>query len=70
MKNFIKENWFRIIIFLIIISAFIWFEWRPSQIKQHCTEQTEVCSGNSYSNKNYKDCVKFIYEICLTRNGL
>jgi hypothetical protein len=40
MKNFIKENWFKICIIIIIVitvaGLFYWKEYRPSQIRSNC----------------------------------
>jgi len=42
MKNWLKENWFKVgllaILFIFIAGAFYWYEWRPMQIRQHCNE--------------------------------
>ena len=43
MKNFLKENWFKISIIVVILivigGVFYWFEWRPSQIRKNCIKQ-------------------------------
>ena len=36
MKTWLKQNWFKLVIILLVILAFFWFEWRPTQIEKSC----------------------------------
>jgi hypothetical protein len=46
IKNWLKNNWFKVglSLFLIvfIIGAFYWYKWRPSQIIKSCYEETRI----------------------------
>ncbi|MDD5098527.1 MAG: hypothetical protein PHD31_02315 [Candidatus Pacebacteria bacterium] len=41
MKKFIKENWFKLSLLIIVVlaigSSFYWFQLRPTKIKQECS---------------------------------
>lgn len=39
MKNFIKENWFKIIIILMIFFGFYWFQIRPNKVRHICANK-------------------------------
>lgn len=59
MNNFIKENWFKISILVLIIvmfgGAFYWFSVRPEQIKKECYQEW-IFPGD--------------YDDCLMKHGL
>jgi predicted negative regulator of RcsB-dependent stress response len=75
MKKFIKDNWFRLSLLVIVIIAlggwFYWFEFRPSQIREKCNSESFLYnSSNNYDPVNspawldkqeklYKDCLRF-----------
>jgi hypothetical protein len=44
MKNFLKDNWFKIILLIIIVAiingAFYWFQWRPTRIRTNCLDKS------------------------------
>ena len=67
MKKFIKENWFKVAIIFIIITAvtglFYWYEWRPNQIRKNCAIETEKSVLLSKLHDN-------LYNQCLRENGL
>jgi hypothetical protein len=68
MGKFIKENWFKIAIIVIILivigGIFYWFQLRPAQIRKECTE-------NSYiDKKNQKYFLETSYSECLKKHGL
>jgi hypothetical protein len=68
MKKFIKENWFKLAILLVIAGLFYWHEWRPSEIKKDCFFISK--EGASYMRVTYSNEINFIYENCLRENGL
>ena len=75
MKKFIKENWFKIIILLVIVGLFYWYEWRPSQIKKECFEKasdfsTEAIGKQGGSVDSFDKTYDFIYKNCLRKEGL
>jgi len=45
MKKFIKENWFKTLAVLFLLSLgiglFYWYEWRPSEIKKECVNMAK-----------------------------
>ena len=63
MKKFIKENWFKFVILLVIFGLFYWYEWRPSEIKKECAEKTQKSVLVSKLHDN-------LYNQCLRENGL
>ena len=71
MKKFIKENWFKIAVLLVMVSLFYWFEHRPSEIKKNCHEiaSTPPAKGiDAFAHmlKSYEEN----YQKCLRKNGL
>ena len=84
MKNFIKENWFKVgllvMLIISIISIFYWFELRPSQIRKQCIKTypdafraltDDNGFGSLQSVGNWKGSIdKFGYKKCLIENGL
>lgn len=61
-----------IIGFAVILSAFYWFQYRPSKILSHCDWKAKSKAGwdvSKYSTKRrtmYKD----VYDSCLHEKGL
>lgn len=78
IKKFVAENWFKlgllVILVISIASAFYWFEWRPTQIKQRCSAEARFDrSGFATLGRSDIENQKFInayYEDCLMRFGL
>lgn len=69
MKNWLKENWFKIVIIIILISlvvSWIFFVWiRPMRVKKDCFNKSYTSgSGLSWDTKDY------VYKICLHKFGL
>ena len=64
-------------IFLIVVllgAWFYWFQFRPSQIRQKCTETARrkfnaSSTGSTELNAGIKK-FDFLYELCLRENGL
>lgn len=60
MKNFLKQNWFRIsllsILVISIVGAFYWYEWRPDQIRKNCYDIAVMIGGVNF-DKNYNSCL-------------
>ena len=63
MKKFIKENWFKVAILLVIVSLFYWYEWRPNEIRKNCANETKKSVILSKLHEN-------LYNQCLRENGL
>ncbi len=72
MKNWIKENWFKIgllvVIIIFIADAFYWFEWQPRQIIKECSAEAlkRAAEASSDQDKVYE----FVYKLCLRKNGI
>lgn len=69
MRNFLKENWFKILIGLIIVGLFYWFEFRPTQIRENCIKEF----GEIYKEVGEigrAENAEVIFKICLWKNGL
>ncbi len=67
MENFIKENWFKISLLIILVisafGAFYWFEIRPSEIRKYCLNASTPDSYN-------RDLFWNNYKVCLADKGL
>ena len=76
MKKFIKENRFKIITVLFLLSLgiglFYWFHYRPSRIISQCSfEAKDSAIKRLNNNKKYKaDDRDTYYKWCLQENGL
>lgn len=70
MKNWLKENWFKVglltILVISVAAAFYWYEWRPTQIRKECSK---VCTGVSSLGGIGGNC-RTNYQTCLQKNGL
>ncbi len=62
MKQFIKNNWFKIsllaILIIVISGAFYWFQFRPSQIRKKCYDIAAAISGFNTLEINYQNCLR------------
>jgi len=75
MKNFIKENWFKIwllVIFVIsIVGAFYWFQLRPARIRNECSQYLrEPIKASSSGRLPEQTSGEVIYKKCLLEYGL
>ena len=78
MKNWFKENWFKIgllaILVISIAGVFYWFELRPTQIREHCSSEAclikekggFICLVETLSILQKEQ----LYKNCLRENGL
>lgn len=59
--NFIKQNWFKLSILVILIVVFYWMEVRPGKIMKLCNDVKvwSEMNGISFvdSQRYYKDCL-------------
>lgn len=72
MKKFIKENWFKVAVLLVMVSLFYWYEWRPSEIKKNCHETATIPLGKR-SLESFaitQGLYEEFYQKCLRKNGL
>ena len=71
MANFLKDNWFKlailIIIFVITGGSFYWFQWRPSQIRIECEDY--VKGEIKGKNVSFSDA-SVILNFCIKSKGL
>lgn len=64
MKNFLKQNWRELVLILIIIFSFYWFQVRPSNIKKNCWRYVTkdyflpFSEGVSFLDGEYTDCLR------------
>lgn len=63
MLNFLKENWFKVIIILLIINSWYWYSYRPSEIRKKCNNGGFGIISLGNSNADY-------YTRCLRNHGL
>ena len=69
---------YKLIIFasiaLILLGAFYWFQYRPSQIKKDCEQQTkDKISGKVFAGisiTQYLSLREEVYNVCLHSKGL
>jgi uncharacterized protein (UPF0333 family) len=67
-----NKNLLAILIFLIIVGAFCWYVYRPSQISESCEKSAEVVvmSDGSTQQITNSNLVNFRYQECLRQNGI
>jgi len=57
-----------ILIILVIVGLFYWYEWRPSQIKKYCNQwalDKSKTSDTTYNREGYEN----YYARCLREKG-
>ncbi|MBI2057934.1 MAG: hypothetical protein HYT63_03045 [Candidatus Yanofskybacteria bacterium] len=71
--NWLKQNWFKVLVLMLILVAFYWYEFRPSQIKKVCFRETllnmEVV-GIGYIDGDQQKTHDYFFNNCLRRKGL
>ena len=72
MKNFIKQNWFKLILILFLILAFCWYEVRSSIIRSNCYDKVVEKSKEKEKRvlKEWNELYNIVYKSCLSKNGL
>ena len=66
--NRIKENKALVVVVLTLSFAFYWYEWRPSKIKEGCTQYAvRVASLNL---EEHREVFNFEYGLCLKKRGI
>jgi len=71
MKNFLKENWFKLLIILAIIVFFYLYIYVPMHIRQNCynsvtANRFNISSGTEAERRAEFD---FMYNNCLIMHG-
>lgn len=76
MKNFLQENWFKIgllaILIIFVASAFYWYSYRPTQIKERCSAEARMglrILAEANDDKR-QEMINNYYDDCLMRFGL
>lgn len=59
-------------IIIVIIGAFYWYEYRPSEISKSCQNSAEILSFDDGSTQKIvnSNLVNFRYQECLRKNGI
>jgi hypothetical protein len=75
MKDFLKENWFKIALVLLVIFGFYWFAYRPTQISERCYAEAEfdavsVLDYSAFGGESRQDHIDRYHQNCLKRFGL
>lgn len=75
MKVFSNKYLSYILVTLLIAGWFYWFQYRPSQIRQKCSERkidylNDELRENGSVTKYDKENADYRYEICINSNGL
>jgi hypothetical protein len=55
--HWIKENWFKVIILILIITGFYWFSYSPTKIRIKCENIAQLFSPENH-DLNYFACVR------------
>jgi len=66
--NFLyKYKWFLLVI-VIVVGSFYWFQWRPSSIKKDCVLETAklLKDQRNITIEEYN----LLYKVCLNKKGL
>ncbi len=73
MRIFSNKLFFLFILAIVLAGAVYWYEWRPHNIKIHCTYAAIERSGEKAQGKNFETGVEvydFYYKKCLREKGL
>ena len=72
MKKFIQKNWFKLLIILLLIFSFYWYEWRPYIARKECIKKiAEKAEGKGNKSLDYwKDFYEVLYQSCMNKHGL
>ena len=67
MYIWLKENWFKLVLLLLVMGLFYWYELRPHKIRKDCWdwafEETQKRNGD-------RDDVNYFYKKCFREKGL
>jgi len=69
MKDWLKKNWFKIVLVLVALFAFYWYSLMPYLVKKHCHNnalQVSRAGDGRYNKSNYDAA----YYFCLDQNGI
>jgi predicted RND superfamily exporter protein len=73
MKNifhFIKNNVKIIVVIIIVLSIFYWFEWRPMHIKSSCAAHALKVNSDDNGKTFDEGGFNATYLLCLHQHGL
>jgi len=60
-----------VVLLVIIIGWFYWFQWRPSKIAKYCNSWASDESGyTKYPNDFHRENYETLYKKCLREQGL
>ena len=60
-----------LLIILVGIGLFYWFQLRPTQIREHCFDlATKAITKSKSDTLNSTEDYDFLYKLCLQRNGV
>ena len=72
--NFLKNNWFKVSLVVLILSAFGWYQIRPAIIKNKCSwirvEENNLVGIMVVPNTYTRKANSYEYKFCLQNNGL
>lgn len=70
--TWLKENWFKVGILIVILFFFYWYSYRPQDIRSMCLAEAESNPSNaSISSDRYRfEAIDLYYRNCLHRWGL
>lgn len=54
MKNWLKENWFKIVIILLTSFSFYWFEYRTEEARKKCEFDAQASVNRVYPSSPEK----------------
>jgi hypothetical protein len=72
MKNFLKQNWFKLVFILFVLLFFYWYEFRPTNIRKGCflevQEKTKETDKKTF--QEWGVIYDVVYKSCLNKKGL
>lgn len=70
--NWLKQNWFKIVLLTLLVFGFYWFYYRPSEIRSRCLSEAEFNQGAALEFDDVKrsDFINNYYNLCIKRFGL
>lgn len=54
VKNFLKENWFKIATILLAFLSFYWFEYRTEEARRKCSYDAQASVNRVYPSSSEK----------------
>lgn len=70
MKEILKNKRSLIVIILILVGLFYWFQIRPAKIRKFCGTEPVLLYNKNETSMTYQEFYNFDYQKCLNQHGL